>query len=177
MEDNLSNINFSIKRPSNERVKNHAPGCIERIELEKELKRQSAIVIDIPLIIGGNEVRTGDLVDVVMPHNHSHLLARFHRAGEVEIAEACSVASDAQAEWMRLPWVERAAVFMKTAHLISDKYRYLLSAATMLGQSKNAYQSEIDAIAETVDFLRMNASFASEIFAGQPVSSNDQMNS
>lgn len=172
----MNNINYSIEKPLNEKVLSYAPGSAERLALGKELDRQSGIVVDIPAVIGGKEVRTGDLVDVVMPHEHGHVLARFHRAGAAEIESACSVAVAAQAEWMRMPWVERAAVFMKAAQLISDKYRYLLSAATMLGQSKNAYQAEIDAIAETADFLRMNAAFASEIYAGQPASGHDQMN-
>lgn len=172
----MNNINFSIEKPLNEKVLTYAPGSVEREELQKELTRQSGIVVDIPAVIGGEEVRTGDLVEVVMPHDHGHVLARFHRVGALEIADACDAAVSAQAEWMRVPWVERAAVFMKAAHLVSDKYRFLLSAATMLGQSKNAYQAEIDAVAETVDFLRMNAAFASEIYAGQPVSGHDQMN-
>ncbi|MCK5036486.1 MAG: aldehyde dehydrogenase family protein, partial [Candidatus Sabulitectum sp.] len=172
----MNNINFSIEKPLNEKVLSYAPGSVERVRLGEELDRQSGIVVDIPAVIGGKEIRTGDLVDVVMPHDHRHVLARFHRAGAAEIESACSIAVAAQAEWMRMPWVERAVVFMKAAHLISDKYRYLLSAATMLGQSKNAYQAEIDAIAETVDFLRMNAAFASEIYASQPASGHDQMN-
>ena len=172
----MNNISFSIAKPLNEKVLSYAPGSVERVRLGEELDRQSSILVDIPAVIGGKEIRTGDLVDVVMPHDHGHVLARFHRAGAAEIESACSVAVAAQAEWMRMPWVERAAVFMKAAHLISDKYRYLLSAATMLGQSKNAYQAEIDAIAETADFLRMNAAFASEIYAGQPASGHDQMN-
>jgi len=172
----VNNLNYSITIPKNENVLDYAPGSYERSELKKELARQADTIVDIPAVINGKEIRTGDTVEVVMPHNHSHVLARFHRAGETEIDAACSAAVAAQAKWMRMPWVERAAVFMKAAELISSKYRYLLNAATMLGQSKNAYQAEIDAVAETVDFLRMNAAFASDIYSGQPASEHDQMN-
>ncbi len=172
----MNNVNFSIEKPENEKVLTYAPGSVERDELSKELIRQSSTVVDIPAIIGGREIRTDDLVDVRMPHEHGHLLARFHRVGAAEIKQACTAAAETQKDWMRVPWIERASVFKKAAHLISDKYRYKLNAATMLGQSKNAFQAEIDSAAETVDFLRMNATFASEVYAGQPTSGMDQMN-
>lgn len=172
----MNNISFSIEKPQNEKVLSYAPGSIEREELQKELVSQANTVVDIPAVIAGREVRTGDLVDVVMPHSHEHCLAKFHRAGIDEIRSACHAAAEAQKEWMRVPWIERAAVFMKAAHLISDKYRFKLNAATMLGQSKNAYQAEIDSAAETVDFLRMNAAFASHIYTDQPISDHEQMN-
>ncbi len=172
----MNNVNFSIEKPQNEKVLSYAPGSVERDELSKELIRQSSTVVDIPAIIGGKEIRTNDLVDVRMPHEHGHILAKFHRVGAEEIKEACDAAAKAQQDWMRVPWIERASVFKKAAHLISDKYRYKLNAATMLGQSKNAFQAEIDSAAETIDFLRMNATFASNVYAGQPTSGMDQMN-
>ncbi len=165
-----------MEKPSNEKVLSYAPGSSEREELKIELDRQSDQIVEIPAFIGGKEVRTGDLVDVRMPHDHHHVLARFHRAGESEIAAACDSAAAARKEWMRMPWLERASIFMKAAQLISTRYRYKINAATMLGQSKNAYQAEIDSAAETIDFLRMNAAFASEIYRGQPSSANDHMN-
>lgn len=172
----MNNVNFSIEKPDNEKVLSYAPGSPEREELRLELDRQAGQVVDIPAFIGGKEVRTGDLVDVRMPHDHGHVLARFHRVGEAEITAACDAAVKAQKEWMRISCVERASIFMKAAHLISTRYRYRINASTMLGQSKNAFQAEIDAVAEAVDFLRMNAGFASEEYRVQPSSSHDQMN-
>ncbi len=172
----MNNINYSIEKPENEKVLSYAPGCAERSALESELSRQSETVVEIPAFIGGKEIRTGDLVDVRMPHDHGHVLARFHRCGEAEITSACDAAVEAQKEWMRIPWIERASVFMKAAHLISTRYRSKINAATMLGQSKNAYQAEIDSAAETIDFLRMNAAFASDIYAGQPASDHAHLN-
>jgi 1-pyrroline-5-carboxylate dehydrogenase len=172
----MNNMSFSIERPENEKVLSYAPGSIEREELQKELAVQANTVIDIPTVIGGREIRTGDLVDVVMPHDHGHCLAKCHRAGVDEIRAACEAAVAAQHEWMRVPWIERASVLLKAAQLISGKYRFKLNAATMLGQSKNVYQAEIDAAAETADYLRMNVSFASRIYTDQPVSDHEQMN-
>lgn len=107
---------------------------------------------DIPLIIGGKEIRTGDTGKVVMPHNHKHVLATYHKAGPKEVQMAIDAAVKAQKEWSDLPWVERASVMMRIAELISTKYRYAVNASVMLGQSKNPMQAEIDAPCELIDF-------------------------
>ncbi len=119
----MNNINIRLEKPQNERVLSYAPGTTEREGLKKELDRQADQVVEIPALIGGKEVRTGDLVDVTMPHDHGHVLARFHRAGEAEICAACDAAVKAQKDWMKMPWVDRASVFMKAAHLLSTRYR------------------------------------------------------
>ncbi len=131
---------------------------------------------DIPLIIGGKEIRTGKTGKVVMPSEHEHLLATYHMAGEKEIEMAVQAALDAKCEWMTLSWMERAAIMIKAAELISKKYRFLLNASTMLGQGKNVYQAEIDSACEVIDYLRFNAYFASLIYKEQPLSDNISIN-
>jgi 1-pyrroline-5-carboxylate dehydrogenase len=164
----MNNAIFNIERPSNERVHSYAPGTKERKELNAELERLSAEVQDIPLIIGGKEIRTGKTGTVVMPHNHQHILAQYHMAGEKEVNMAIDAALKAHKEWESFPWVDRVSITMKIAELISKKYRALINASTMLGQGKNAYQAEIDAACETIDFLNFNAYFISEIYKEQP---------
>ncbi|MDR1897221.1 MAG: L-glutamate gamma-semialdehyde dehydrogenase [Prevotellaceae bacterium] len=172
----MNNSIFKFKQPANEPVLSYAPGSKEREALKAELKRQSEITIDIPLIIGGKEVRTGDIGTVVMPHNHSHILATYHKAGTAEVAQAIEAALEARKQWSQLEWEERASVLLKVGELLAGKYRYLINAATMLGQSKNAYQAEIDSACEIIDFLRFNTYFASEIYSIQPNSDNQAIN-
>lgn len=172
----MNNAIFKFDLPANEPIFQYAPGSPEREALMKELERQSNLQIEIPLIIGGKEVKSGKIGKVVMPHNHQHVLATYHMATEKEAAMAIEAALKAKEEWMTMSWIERAAICMKAAELISKKYRYLVNAATMLGQSKNAYQAEIDSACEVIDFLRYNASFAAQIYDVQPRSTNDQMN-
>jgi 1-pyrroline-5-carboxylate dehydrogenase len=164
------NGNPVVPRPTNEPVIGYAPGSPERDKLKRELEAQAAQVVDIPLLIGGREVRTGDTFDVVMPHAHGHVIARAHRAGPKEIDAAVAAALEARHDWSRTPWEERAAVFMRAADLLAGPYRQTLNAATMLGQSKTAYQSEIDAVCETADFFRFNSHFSEIIDGMQPVS-------
>jgi len=164
----MNNAIFKFKQPENEPIYKYLPGSEERFLLEKELNRQRNMEVGIPLIIGGKEIKTGDLGKVVMPHNHSHVLATYHKARKEDVEMAIQAALDAKKEWMELPWMERAAIMYKAAELISKKYRYILNAATMLGQNKNAYQAEIDAACETIDFLRYNAYFLQEIYSNQP---------
>lgn len=172
----MNNAVYNFQVPVNERVLNYLKGSIERQNLEKELKKQSSQKIEIPLIIGGKEIRTGITETVTMPHNHGHVLATYHKATEKEVNMAIQAASHAHKTWSDLTWTIRASILLKAADLISTKYRALMNAATMLGQSKNMYQSEIDAICETVDFLRFNASFASKIYEIQPRSAFNQLN-
>lgn len=172
----MNNAIFKFDLPANEPIFQYAPGSPEREALTKELERQSNLQIEIPLIIGGKEVKTGNTAKVVMPHNHQHVLATYHLASEKEVAMAIEASLKAKEEWMTMSWVERAAICLKAAELISKKYRYLLNAATMLGQSKNAYQAEIDSACEVIDFLRYNVAFAAQIYDVQPRSTVDQMN-
>lgn len=172
----MNNAIFKYGLPENEQVRTYVPGSRDRKLLMEELKKMSESVMEIPLIIGGKEVRTGNTGKVVMPHNHRHVLATWHMAGESEVKMAIDAALKAHAAWSTVSWVERVSVTLKIAELISGKYRHLLNAATMLGQGKNAYQAEIDAACETVDFLRFNAHFISEIYDDQPIQEKGMIN-
>lgn len=173
----MNNSIFSFPLPVNEPVKTYLPGSPERIALDAELKRQSSSVIDIPLIIGGKEIRTGNMGSVVMPHNHKHVLATYHKAGEKEVKMAVDAAMAAHKEWSEMDWQVRASIMLKAADLFAGKYRATMNAACMLGQSKNIYQAEIDAVCELIDFLRYNVAFACKIYASQPKSTAGQINS
>ncbi len=172
----MNNSIFYFKDTKNEPIYEYLKGSRERELLETELKEQSNKVLEIPLIIGGEEIKSGNLGKVVMPHNHKHVLANYHIAGEQEIEMAINASLKAHKTWSGLDWTERAAVMLKAAELISTKYRYVMSAATMLGQSKNIFQSEIDAVCEVVDFLRYNVEFAAKIYQSQPKSGVNQIN-
>jgi 1-pyrroline-5-carboxylate dehydrogenase len=164
----MNNAIFNLERPQNEHTLNYAPGCRERKGLNADLDRMSSEVLDIPLIIGGKEVRTGNTGKVVMPHDHGHVLANFHLAGEKEVKMAIEAALKAHKEWESVSWVERVSITLKAAELIAGKHRQWINAATMLGQGKSVYQAEIDAACETIDFLKFNAFFTSEIYKAQP---------
>jgi 1-pyrroline-5-carboxylate dehydrogenase len=172
----MNNAIYSFREPRNEPVLSYRPGSSERDLLTKELKSQYGKVVDIPLIIGGKEIRTGKTGKVVMPSEHNHVLATYQIAGEKEVEMAIGAALDAKCEWMTLAWMERAAIMIKAAELISKKYRFLLNAATMLGQGKNVYQAEIDSACEIIDYLRFNSYFASRIYEEQPFSDNQNIN-
>jgi len=172
----MNNAIYNFREPKNEPVLSYKPGSIERKYLEEELKAQKSQVIDIPLIIGGKEIRTGKTGKVVMPTDHQHVLATYHMATEKEVSLAIKAALDAKCEWMTLSWMERAAVMAKAAELISKKYRYRINAATMLGQGKNVLQAEIDSACEVIDYLRFNNHFASLIYMDQPISENETIN-
>ena len=159
----------AIPKPINEPILNFSPGSPERASLRAKLKELSAKEIEIPLLIGGKEVRTGDTGTCVMPHNHGHVLARFHQAGPKEVAQAISAAKDAWADWSRTPLEARAQVFLKMAKLLAGPYRDIINAATMLNMSKNAYQAEIDAACELIDFWNFNCWFAQELYNHQPM--------
>lgn len=162
---------FQVPVPRNEPVRDYAPGSRERAALKSELEAQAAQRVEVPLLIGGEEVRTGDLEPMVMPHEHGHVLGTFHKAGPREVRAAMDAAEAARAEWAALPWEERAAVFLRAAELLAGPHRDRVNAATMLGQSKTAYQAEIDSACELIDFYRFNAAFAQEIYESQPRSS------
>nr|WP_321401618.1 L-glutamate gamma-semialdehyde dehydrogenase [uncultured Desulfobacter sp.] len=166
----MTNSVFTIPKPYNEPVKMYAPASTERALLSLELDRQMASQVEIPVIINGEEIKTGEVRDVVCPHDHGHVLGKVHLAGEKEVKAAVDAALSAKAAWETMDWQERAAVFLKTADLISQKYSAKMNAATMLGQSKNAFQAEIDSTCELVDFLRFNVNYMEEIYANQPFS-------
>ena len=166
----MTNAIFNLPEPLNEPTLSYAPGTPGRALLKAELERQYNQVLDIPIIIGGQEIRTGQVQEVVCPHEHGHVLAHCHQAGEAEIRLAIQAALKAKSAWEHTPWAERAAIFNRMASLISTKYRYILNAATMLNQSKTAHQAEIDATCETADFLRYNAKFMEQIYRNQPLS-------
>ncbi|HEV7589730.1 MAG TPA: aldehyde dehydrogenase family protein, partial [Longimicrobium sp.] len=159
-----------VPLPRNEPVLGYAPGSPERAELKAALKVMASEEIEIPLIIGGREVRTGDTDTQVMPHDHGHVLARYHKAGEGEVRQAVAAALEAQREWAAWPWEDRLAVFLRAADLLAGSWRPVVNAATMLGQSKTAHQAEIDAACELIDFYRFNAAFAQRLFSEQPLS-------
>ena len=155
----------------NEAVKSYAPGSPEREELQRRLKELEAERLDIPCVIGGEDVRTGDTVQAVEPHRKEHVLADVHQAGPAEVERAIKASADAWHDWSRTPWEERAAVFLRAAELLAGPWRSTLNAATMLNQSKTAHQAEIDAACELIDFLRFNVEFMTRVYAKQPASS------
>jgi 1-pyrroline-5-carboxylate dehydrogenase len=162
------NGTYCIAKPANEPVFGYAPGSREKLELKARLAELSNSKLELPLLIGGREVRTGKLGTCVMPHDHRHVLAEYHQAGPKELAEATAAALQAKAAWESTPWEHRAAVFLKAADLISGPWRATLNAATMLGQSKTVFQAEVDAACELADFMRFNAWYMGEIYRDQP---------
>ncbi len=172
----MNNAIIQFPLPQNEPVKAYLEGSPERVALDAELQRQYNTVLDIPLIIGGKEVRTGDTARVVCPHEHGHVLATYHRAGEKEVRMAIDAAMEAHKKWSETPWTTRAAIVLKCAELLATKYRPILNAACMLGQSKNIYQAEIDSACETIDFFRYNVHYASKIYAMQPKNGAGNLN-
>ena len=165
------NGTFDVPNPVNEPVLSYAPGTPEREELKAALKRLSGEVADIPVIVGGQELRTGTTHPVVSPHRHAHVLARVHEADARALNQAIRAAERAQKEWGAWSLEARAAVFLKAADLLAGPWRQLLNAATMLGQSKTAFQAEIDAACELIDFWRFNARYAADLYGRQPISS------
>jgi len=164
----MLNAIINVPEPKNEPVKTYAPGTPEREELKKEINRQRAKQIEIPLVIGGQEVKSGQMADCRMPHQHGHLLARYHKASREHVNRAIQAAKAAQPAWAALDWEHRAAIFLKAADLLAGPYRQILNAATMNGQSKNPFQAEIDAACELIDFYRFNPYFARQIYSQQP---------
>jgi 1-pyrroline-5-carboxylate dehydrogenase len=172
----MNNAQFIYSRPKNEQVYKYTEGTPERIALEQELERQSNLQIEIPLIIDGKEVRTGNVEEVHCPHNHKKVLATYHKAGPEQVQMAIDAALKAHKQWAVMSWVERVSIVLKIAELIRTKYRYLMNASTMIGQGKNAFQSEIDSVCETIDFIRFNAHYVSEIYNDQPHSEVGNLN-
>ena len=170
------NTIFQVPKPVNEPLLDYAPGSRERAELKAKLSGLRSQVLDIPLIIGGKEVRTGRTADIFSPHENRKLIGRYHKAGPAEAEMAVKAAAAARGTWGRMPWHTRAAVFLKAGELLATTWRQTLNAATMLGQSKNPYQAEIDSACELVDFYRFNTYYAERIYDQQPFSPSGNWN-
>ena len=168
----LNNAILKVPTPVNEPVYSYAPGTPQRDLLKAAIEEITNKKVEIPLIIGGKEVRTGKMGKVVMPHDHQHVLGDYHLAGEKEINMAIDAAMAAKEDWANLRWEERAAIFLKAAELLSGKYRYIMNAVSMLSTSKSAYQAEIDAACELIDFLRFNVYYAQQVYTDQPMYSS-----
>jgi 1-pyrroline-5-carboxylate dehydrogenase len=167
---------FNVPAPINELVLNYAPGSKERAELKAALANARSKELDVPMYIGGEEVRTGNKMRMSPPHDHKHTLGHFHQGDKTHVTKAIDAALAAKSKWEDLAWEQRAAIFLRAADLIAGPYRAKLNAATMLGQSKNAYQAEIDAVCELIDFLRFNVNFMTQIYRDQPVSGKGMWN-
>jgi 1-pyrroline-5-carboxylate dehydrogenase len=165
-----------VPPPANDPIRSYAPGSPEKLELKARLKAMAAERIEIPLLIGGREVRTGRMAQAVMPHDHGHVLADWHKAGPAEVEQAIAAAAQARREWASWPWEDRVSVFLRAAELLATGWRATLNAATMLGQSKTAFQAEIDSACELVDFWRFNPHYAQELYSEQPLSDRAMWN-
>ena len=165
-----------VPPPVNEPVKSYAPGSPEKMGLKTRLASMAQERIDIPIIIGGKEIRTGDLAQAVMPHDHKHVLADWHRATPAHVHEAIAAAKTAGSDWARWAWEDRAAVFLRAAELLATTWRHTVNASTMLGQSKTVFQAEIDSACELIDFWRFNPAYAQELYAEQPLSTSAMWN-
>jgi 1-pyrroline-5-carboxylate dehydrogenase len=166
----MHNGHFHYNQPVNEPVLNYAPGSKERKALQEALKTMKSKTFDIPMYINGEEVRSNQLMELRPPHETAHLIGTFHVSDSNHVNDAINAALAAREQWANTPWEHRAAIFMKAAELLATKYRFEMNAATMLGQSKNAYQAEIDSACELIDFLRFNVHFLSKIYNEQPIS-------
>jgi 1-pyrroline-5-carboxylate dehydrogenase len=172
----MKQIVCNIKQPCNEPVLSYKSGSPERELLTKELDRMTSEKIDVPLIIGGKEIRTGNTEPMVMPHDFNHQLGVYHKAGEKEVNEAVQAALNAHDGWENTPWIERVSITLRAAELISTRYRYILNAATMLNQGKSVHQAEIDATCELTDFFRFNPYYMNVIYGEQPLSDRSTLN-
>ena len=166
----MSNAIFNVPPPRNEPVLDYGPGSAEKISLKARLDEMLGERIEIPLIIGGEEVRTGNTFEAVCPHDHGHVLAEVHQAGPAEVERAIAAAADAWHDWSEMDWEQRAAVFLKAAELLAGPWRDTLNGATMLNQSKTVFQAEIDSACELIDFWRFNPHFMRRVYSDQPAS-------
>lgn len=166
----MSNGIFSMPCPKNEPIQDYRPGSPEKAQLKAALKELSSKELDIPVVINGEEIRTGKAAKCVMPHNHGHILGHYHQAGTKGVEAAIEGALKVRREWASLPWEERAGIFMKAAEILAHERRYLMNAATMLGMSKTPIQAEIDSACELIDFWRFNIHYMEEIYRQQPQS-------
>ncbi len=172
----MSTAYFQVPEPKNEPYLSYAPGTPERDKLKKALTELRSQEIEIPVIIGGKEYKTGNTQDVVMPHNHKHKLGIVHKAGKKEVDLAIKAALEARESWASMPWEHRASILLKAADIITGPERFKMNAATMLGQSKTPHQSEIEAVGEIADFFRFNAYYLTKIMSDQPYSPAETWN-
>ncbi len=164
----MPNAKFNLPIPLNEPLRFYTPGSPERASLKKTLTELKGKEIEIPLIVGGKEIKTGKLGKCILPHDHKTVIARYHQAGEKEVKMAIDAALESRKKWAAMHWYDRVSVFMKVAEMLAGPWRDTLNAATMLGQSKNVFQAEIDSAAELIDFYRFNSFYAMQIFEQQP---------
>lgn len=172
----MNNTIFTFPKPDNEPVQGYKPGSAERKEIRKALEQLYQETTTIYPIIGGKEVKTSEMGEIVMPTDNKHVLAKYYKVGEAEVKAAIEAAMKAREEWADMPWLDRASIMMKIATLVRGKYRYLINAATMLGQGKTTMQAEIDAACELIDFLQYNTYYASQIYSDQPCSDKGTLN-
>ncbi len=163
---------FKVPVAKNEPIYSYAPGSSERAELKKQLTEFRSVEMDIPMYIGGEEIRTGKKVSIHPPHDINHTLGYYHQGDETHVHKAIDAALEARKEWSEMKWEHRAAIFLKAAELVAGPYRQRLNAATMLGQSKNPFQAEIDAACELADFYRFNVQYMTQIYSDQPESAS-----
>ncbi len=164
---------FKVPQPKNEAVKSYAPGSPERLALQEALKEARSKVIEVPMYIGGEEVTSENKKKLSPPHDHQHILGYFYEGDRTHVEQAINAALSAKEQWENMEWEQRASIFLKAADLLAGPFRAKMNAATMLGQSKNAYQAEIDAACEFIDFLRFNVQYMTEIYTQQPPVSGD----
>ncbi|MDE2142390.1 MAG: aldehyde dehydrogenase family protein, partial [Elusimicrobia bacterium] len=164
------NARFVVPTPVNEPILGYAPGSPERAKLFARLNAMKAKVLDVPMVIGGEELRSGRKAEIRSPYDHAQLIGRAHLGGPSEAAKAIKAALKARKDWAAMPFESRAAIFLKAADLLAGDWRWTLNAATMLNQSKNMHQAEIDSACELIDFLRFNPAYAERIYAEQPFS-------
>jgi len=167
---------FQVPEPVNEPILQYGPGSGERAELADKLQEMLGEEVEVPMIIGGKEVRSGKLADIRCPHDHQHLLGRYHQADASYVTQAVDAAEKTKREWGQMPWESRAVVLLKASELLAGKYRSTLNAATMLNMSKTPYQAEIDSACELIDFWRFNPHFMQEVYGDQPKSTQGVLN-
>ena len=162
---------FRTPAPVNEPVREYGPGSPEKARLKSALETVANEQIEVPLVIGGEHVQTGETQNMIVPHDHNHVLGKFHQAGTADVERAVQAAERAKPEWENMPWEERAAIFLRAGELLTTTWRDRVNASTMLGQSKTVHQAEIDSACELIDFFRFNVHFAEGIYSEQPESS------
>lgn len=172
----MSNAYFKVPAPVNEPVMTYKPGSPEKELLKKTITDLKNQQIEVPLIIGGEEVRTGNTAEMLIPHNHKHVLGTYHKAGEKEVNMAIEAALEARKEWAAMPWEHRVSIFLKAAELLAGPWRQVINGATMLGQSKVAHQAEIDSACELIDFWRFNSYYMAQLMGDQPYSPEGMWN-
>lgn len=172
----MSNAYFKVPEPANEPVKTYLPGSSEKEELKKKLGELKSQKVEVPLIIGGEEIKTGNTAEMIIPHNKKHVLGVYHKAGKKEVETAIEAALEARKEWAAMPWEHRVSIFLKMADLLAGPWRSTINAATMLGQSKVVHQAEIDSACELIDFWRFNSYYMAQLMAEQPYSPSGMWN-